>query len=376
MSYNSKYTGQQVENLLDQVNNGTGGSTPDLSGYATKEELNGKVDKVEGKQLSTEDFTTLLKQKLEGLSNYDDTDIQEAVSKLRTDLDALVSGDTTTAIKTFNEIIAFLDGISDTEDLSGIIASIEQQIAAKQERLVSGTNIKTINGESVLGEGNIEIKGGGGAAYPRVNLTVDDTYYTLSPNTFYVWDAVGDPLEISLGDEIEGVMNEYVFQFTAGVGVVSLILPDTIRWVEDGIYAIVPGCTYRVSIINGFAKMTKAFPYEDDSVLPMSLIYVLEDTPPSENPKAALLYSELMRAKGDDGVVLLEEGMLYLIFVGVNEVDESNSITSVKWGTWQEDLRLETDRTVTGFLLARFGNALILGEDGTIYWLDVSAEQV
>lgn len=31
----------------------------------------------------------------------------------------------------------------------------------KQDKLVSGTNIKTINGESVLGEGNIEITGGG-----------------------------------------------------------------------------------------------------------------------------------------------------------------------------------------------------------------------
>lgn len=111
--YNSKYSGEEVDGLLDEIGN--------------------KVDKVDGKQLSTEDFTTILKQKLDGLSNYDDTTISQAVDKLRTDLDALVSGDTTTAIKTFNEVIAFLDGISDTEDLSGIIASIEQQIAGKMD---------------------------------------------------------------------------------------------------------------------------------------------------------------------------------------------------------------------------------------------------
>ena len=111
--YNSKYSGEEVDGLLDKIGN--------------------KVDKVDGKQLSTEDFTTILKQKLDGLSNYDDTTISQAVDKLRTDLDALVSGDTTTAIKTFNEVIAFLDGISDTEDLSGIIASIEQQIAGKMD---------------------------------------------------------------------------------------------------------------------------------------------------------------------------------------------------------------------------------------------------
>lgn len=99
------------------------------------QDISGKVDKVSGKGLSTEDFTTLLKQKLDGLSNYDDMDITNSLDSLRSDFDKLVSGDTTTAIKTFNEIIAFLDGISDTQDLSGIIASIEQQIAGKMDKV-------------------------------------------------------------------------------------------------------------------------------------------------------------------------------------------------------------------------------------------------
>lgn len=123
------------EEVEEAISNIPGGGTVDLSEYATKAELNAKVDKVDGKQLSTEDFTTLLKQKLEGLQNYDDTEVQQAVSKLRTDLYTLVSGDTTTAIKTFNEIIAFLEGIADTERLDSIIASIEQQIAGKQDKI-------------------------------------------------------------------------------------------------------------------------------------------------------------------------------------------------------------------------------------------------
>lgn len=36
------------------------------------------------------------------------------------------------------------------------------ELNAKQDTLVSGTNIKTINNQSILGEGNIEIQGGGG----------------------------------------------------------------------------------------------------------------------------------------------------------------------------------------------------------------------
>lgn len=121
------------------------------------EEVAKKVDKVEGKQLSTEDFTTALKTKLEGLSNYDDTELSEAVARLRDDFDSLTQEDISAAIENFNEIISFLDGIEDSESLDSIIASIEQQIANKQDKLVSGTNIKTINGESILGEGNIVV---------------------------------------------------------------------------------------------------------------------------------------------------------------------------------------------------------------------------
>lgn len=104
-------------------------------GYATISALNNKVDAINGKQLSTEDFTTVLKNKLEGLNNYDDTELSEAIETLREDFDNIVSGDTTTAIKTFNEVIAFLDGLTDTQDLESIIASIEQQIAGKMDKV-------------------------------------------------------------------------------------------------------------------------------------------------------------------------------------------------------------------------------------------------
>lgn len=49
-------------------------------------------------------------------------------------------------------------------------------LATKQATLVSGTNIKTINNESILGSGNIEIQGGGGS------VTVDDALSTTSEN--------------------------------------------------------------------------------------------------------------------------------------------------------------------------------------------------
>lgn len=50
-----------------------------------KTNIANKVDKVEGKGLSTEDFTSELKAKLEGLSNYDDTEIKEDIAEIQTE---------------------------------------------------------------------------------------------------------------------------------------------------------------------------------------------------------------------------------------------------------------------------------------------------
>lgn len=42
--------------------------------------LAGKVDKVDGKGLSTEDYTTAEKEKLSGLANYDDTELVNLIN--------------------------------------------------------------------------------------------------------------------------------------------------------------------------------------------------------------------------------------------------------------------------------------------------------
>ena len=103
--------------------------------FVTTSQLNNKVDKVTGKQLSTEDFTTALKSKLQSLNNYDDTAIISAISSLEDSLNTLVNGNASIAIDSFNEIISFLEGIKDSQDLASIIASIEQQIAKKQNTI-------------------------------------------------------------------------------------------------------------------------------------------------------------------------------------------------------------------------------------------------
>ena len=370
----TKNEGTITEVKMNGVSKGTSGVV-DLGTVITEhQDISGKVDKVTGKQLSTEDFTTALKQKLEGLSNYDDAEINVAISALQTQLNTLVSGNANDAINSFNEIIAFLDGIKDNQDLSSIIASIEQQIASKmdkvtlasvatsgsyndlkdkptipsavtestvsgwgftkntgtyskpstgipktdlasavqtslgkadtalqsyteqykgtvtgvkingatknptsgvvdlgtvitshqdisgkQDKLVSGTNIKTINGTSILGSGNIVIEGGSGggsssgeSSSKEVVNVFGATIDRLEPNKIYIYESPSYIFNIDYIEEPADDYAEYsvilVVESPTGIDSISptIILPSGIRWAggtspdftKEGVYEL------------------------------------------------------------------------------------------------------------------------------------------
>ena len=64
--------------------------------------------------------------------SYDDTEIRNALTALQQQVNTLVSGDASSAIESFNEIIAFLANVEDTDTLQGIIAGLNQSIANVQ----------------------------------------------------------------------------------------------------------------------------------------------------------------------------------------------------------------------------------------------------
>lgn len=68
-----------------------------------------------------------------------------------------------------------------------------------QETLVSGTNIKTINNESILGSGNITIQGGSGGGETVIELTQAqyDALTAYSPDTTYI---ITDATAINMDD--------------------------------------------------------------------------------------------------------------------------------------------------------------------------------
>ena len=103
-----------------------------------KEKLAGKVDKVNGKGLSTNDLTTELLNKLNSLENYDDTAVRNLISGISSRIDTLVGESASEALDNFNEILAFLNGVSDTQTLQGLISNLkkalENQIATKANK--------------------------------------------------------------------------------------------------------------------------------------------------------------------------------------------------------------------------------------------------
>lgn len=97
---------EQVQDIASSYINSTQLNNA-LSSYMTsdliEEALLEKVDKVAGKQLSTEDFTTDEKNKLETLENYDDTSIKNSISNLETNTASAVS------LATFMEGASFVN---------------------------------------------------------------------------------------------------------------------------------------------------------------------------------------------------------------------------------------------------------------------------
>jgi hypothetical protein len=92
--------------------------------------LERKVDKVEGKGLSSNDLTNELLEKIKGLSNYDDSAIKSEITSIKSDIDTLLGEGGSDAIDTFHEIEDFLRGITDKQTLTGLLDDLKKEVTA------------------------------------------------------------------------------------------------------------------------------------------------------------------------------------------------------------------------------------------------------
>jgi lysophospholipase L1-like esterase len=186
--------GSSAVNIVDDLT--TGGATAALSaeqGKVLKGLVDTKVDKVSGKQLSTNDYTTAEKDKLAGLSNYNDADLKASI-KLNSDNIASMDA----AYKAADEVLQDnIDAeetramLAESENLAVIKAETERAKAAEDEiRAVAG-------GSSTADGGDIPIcplYRQANVMYTKVAETIKDTATLAAYIMCYNKPYIGKPI--------------------------------------------------------------------------------------------------------------------------------------------------------------------------------------
>ena len=155
---------------------------PDVSGLATKQE----IADMETKSNAAATYAT--KQEIPSLEGYlTETKASETYATKQ----ALGNKLDTTTYNSEKAGFETKENAAATYQVKGNYAT-KQEIAGKQNTLVSGTNIKTINGNSVLGAGDITIQAGG-----TIDTAMSDTSENAVQNKVikkYIDDLVGNIL--------------------------------------------------------------------------------------------------------------------------------------------------------------------------------------
>lgn len=196
-------SGENIKTINNQSLLGSGNITiegTDLSEYYTKAQTDAAIT------AATEDMATKTWVGQQGyLTEHQDisgkldvstfntyTGATETVLEGKADISDIPSLDGYwTSAQTNNAITAATNPIQNQlDDVERVTATALTSLQeSKQETLVSGTNIKTINNQSLLGSGNIDIQGGGGgdnvveltkAQYEALDPPAADTTYIIT----------------------------------------------------------------------------------------------------------------------------------------------------------------------------------------------------
>lgn len=132
------------------------------SGFVNDYQLSGKQDKlVSGTSIKTINNESLLGSgNITTASQSELTNIATTVGNQASAITALNTAVFKNGNNQFDVVNGRIDSVSSVLDSALTdIENVETSVANKQDTLVSGTNIKTVNGNSLLGSGNIEIGG-------------------------------------------------------------------------------------------------------------------------------------------------------------------------------------------------------------------------
>lgn len=195
---------------------------------------------------------------------------------------------------------------------TNIGAASSSDLSGKQNTLVSGTNIKTVGGESLLGSGNIPVGETNAVKFTEQTLTASqktqaktnigvveissitatrqdgsfdialsngntitvDLNHTHSefyvkaagtsqpsggflPDVVYILGTVTGTVTFSLASAVNGNINHYFWTFTTGSSAPTITWPSGITWSAGDAPEIGTNKTYEISILNNIALYTE-----------------------------------------------------------------------------------------------------------------------
>ena len=165
------FTGTEVEWLASLQ--GDPGNIDNL----TRANIESALASEPGKVLTTNDFTTILFDKLNGLNNYDDTAAIARIVALETWKTALTGTSADDIINTFSEIEAFLQGITGANTLTTMLASLRTDILG----VVAGSYLSNGTKTDGIAEGTSNLYFTNARAVSALSSTLSG--YSLSIHT-------------------------------------------------------------------------------------------------------------------------------------------------------------------------------------------------
>ena len=246
-----------------------------------------------------------------------------AIEVTQAEYDALVTGGTVDPNAFYIITDATEVDISQYWTSAQTQSAINQSLSGKQDTLVSGTNIKTINNESILGSGNIDIQGGG---VDVVQTTGTSTTDVMSQN------AVTSQLNAKATKS--QAVGSYSFGESNSIPFIKLNKVDTAQSLNEIYYPKINGKGI-LSNSSIWAKNNFIFSLVETSAITTSISSSSTD---SEIPSAKAVYDALGSAGG--GITSGEvETMISAATSGYTaRFDEDEEVTAAALNTLNDAL--------------------------------------
>lgn len=126
-------------------------------------------------------------------------------------VEALTKPGTGSAWEDAWELTGHLLSAADLAKLGNVPADTNSVLSGKQATLVSGTNIKTINGTSVLGSGDLTVVGGDGAAIDDTAGSGDTTVVYSAGHIADTYQPIANVVEGAVGTGLTGTLTDGVY---------------------------------------------------------------------------------------------------------------------------------------------------------------------